>query len=692
MVVRSSAVPPTPRSQTLADPKIHETAYVHSFSNIIGDVRVGANVSIAPGTSIRADEGSPFYIGQGANIQDGVFVHGLGKGRVVGDDGQEYSAWIGDNTCITHMALIHGPVYLGGDCFVGFRSTVFNARVGQGCIIMMHALIQDVEIPPGKYVSSGSVITSQPQADRLPNVQEADRQFANNVVAINEVLRTGSQTDWATPIERTHQFNSTGSVSNGSSTADYRTPMEDGNVNAAIVQQVKSLLAQGYRIGTEHASKRRFKTSSWLSCPAFQGQRAEQVLAELEACLAEHAGEYVRLIGIDAAAKRRVLEVLIQDPSHSSETIGQAKTASYKTASYQTPSFRHSVASSSNGHGAAVGSLSAETVQQVRSLLQQGYRIGTEHASKRRFKTSSWLTCAPIEGTREADVLAQLEACMAEHAGEYVRLIGIDAAAKRRVCETLIQDPDGTISPSSHGGVSVAHNGESRSHSKAVAVGSLSAETVQQVRSLLQQGYHIGTEHAGKRRFKTSSWLSGAPIEGTREADVLSQLEACLTEHAGEYVRLIGIDAAAKRRVCETLIQDPTDSSSASTAPVAFTQRSASYSNGASNGASSKKSYGSSIGEVASRTSLNPDTVGKVRSLLQQGYRISTEHANKRRFKTSSWLSCAPIQGTREADVFSQLEDCLTEHSGEYVRLIGIDPKKKHRVLEEIVQNPVMVS
>jgi carbon dioxide concentrating mechanism protein CcmM len=679
MVVRSSAAPPTPWSKNLAEPNIHETAYIHSSSNIIGDVRIGANVLVAPGTSIRADEGCPFYIGQGTNIQDGVVVHGLEKGRVVGDDGQEYSAWIGDNTCITHMALIHGPVYIGSDCFVGFRSTVFNARVGTGCVIMMHTLIQDVELPPGKYVSSGSVITNQQQADRLPDVQEADRQFANHVVAINEALRTGYRCAsdpvcLATTQNGTHQINLAGAVLNSVSTTDYRTPMEDGKVNAAIVQQVKSLLAQGYRIGTEHADQRRFKTSSWLSCPAFQGQRAEQVLAELEACLAEHAGEYVRLIGIDTAAKRRVLEMIIQDPNHSWETLPAAKSTS----------FRNSVVSTTgNVASAAVGSLSAETVQQVRSLLQQGYRIGTEHADKRRFKTSSWLSCAPIDAKREGEVFSQLEACLAEHAGEYVRLIGIDPAAKRRVSETMIQDPNGAIVSSSAGGASLGNSAAASSNGKSAAVGSLSAQTVQQVRSLLQQGYRISTEHADKRRFKTSSWLSCAPIDGTREGEVFAQLEACLAEHAGEYVRLIGIDPAAKRRVSETVIQEPTGAPSASSTSTQSVSS-------ASNGASSGKSYATQNGAVKSPTGLSADMVGQVRSLLQQGYRISTEHANKRRFKTSSWLSCAPIEGTREAEVLSQLEACLADHAGEYVRLIGIDPGAKRRVLETIVQDPAM--
>jgi len=144
MVARKSAASPTPWSKDLAEPKIDPNARVHSFSNLIGDVKVGADVTIAPGTSIRADEGTAFHIGEATNVQDGVVIHGLEKGRLLGDDDREYSVWIGQKSCITHMALIHGPAYIGDRCFIGFRSTIFNARVGSGCIVMMHALIQDV--------------------------------------------------------------------------------------------------------------------------------------------------------------------------------------------------------------------------------------------------------------------------------------------------------------------------------------------------------------------------------------------------------------------------------------------------------------------------------------------------------------------------------------------------------------------
>lgn len=199
MVALSAATPPTPWAKSLAQPKIHDTAYVHAFSTILGDVSVGANVLIAPGTSIRADEGSPFRVGDGSNVQDGAVIHGLPQGRVLGDDQKPYSVWIGKNASITHMALIHGPAYVGDNCFIGFRSTVFNARIGEGTIVMMHVLVQDVEIPPGRYVPSGSIITTQQQADRLPDVQSIDVEFATHVVGINDALRSGQQSA-ATPV------------------------------------------------------------------------------------------------------------------------------------------------------------------------------------------------------------------------------------------------------------------------------------------------------------------------------------------------------------------------------------------------------------------------------------------------------------------------------------------------------------
>ena len=652
MVVRTTAASPKKRTKSPEETRIDESAKVHTFSNLSGAIEIGARVVIAPGTSIRADEGTPFHIGDDSKIQDGAIIHGLEKSRVVGDDGREYSVWIGRGSCITHMALIHGPAYVGDRCFIGFRSTVFNARIGADCIVMMHALVQDVEIPAGKFVPSGSVITSQQQADRLPDVTEIDRAFTRHIVDIDLAPSVAVKAHSpATPAPA--------AAINIANETLYRNSVTPMSLNTNIRAQVRSLLSQGYKIGIEYADKRRFKTSSWLSAGFIDGGREEQVSQSLEASLRDLQGEYVRLIGVDPAAKRRILEMIIQRPE---DTPGEPA---------RTTTAVHGGHGNGNGH--------SDLSVQVRSLLAQGLKIATEHADKRRFKTSSWLTGPAIETKSEAGIIRDIEAIVTENSDEYVRLIGIDPQAKKRVVEMIIHRP-GSAPASNGSGKASSYSAPASNGASYSSSGSLSGETIAQIRSLLAQGYKIGTEHADKRRFKTSSWQSCAPIESNRESDVITALEDCLREHSGEYVRLLGIDAKAKKRVLETVIQRPDGSVSSNGSSKTATVAEPSF-----------KSYasGSSGGGTATLTStLTAETITQIRSLLNQGHKIGAEHADKRRFKTSSWQSCTPIESSRESDVVAALETCLRDHQGEYVRLIGIDSQAKRRVLESIIQRP----
>ena len=85
--------------------------------------------------------------------------------------------------------------------------------------------------------------------------------------------------------------------------------------------------------------------------------------------------------------------------------------------------------------------LSSETLEQVRGLLAQGYRVGMEHVDQRRFRTNSWQSCSALHTSHESDAIAALKACLAEYDDEYVRLIGIDPKTKRRILETIIHRP-----------------------------------------------------------------------------------------------------------------------------------------------------------------------------------------------------------------------------------------------------------
>jgi ribulose bisphosphate carboxylase small subunit len=89
-----------------------------------------------------------------------------------------------------------------------------------------------------------------------------------------------------------------------------------------------------------------------------------------------------------------------------------------------------------------------------------------------------------------------------------------------------------------------------------------------------------------------------------------------------------------------------------------------------------------------SNTHLTLETQEQIRQILAQGYKISIEHVDERRFRTGSWQSCVNTHIDAHSDAISALESCLVEYSGEYLRLVGIDPKAKRRVVETIIQRP----
>lgn len=656
MVVRSTAAPPTPWSKDLAEPNIHESAYVHSFSNLIGNVTVDEHVLISPGTSIRADEGAPFYIGVATNIQDGVVIHGLEQGRVVGGDGRNYSVWIGARTCITHMALIHGPAYVGNDCFIGFRSTVFNARIGDGCIVMMHALIQDVEIPPGKYVPSGAVITNQQQVERLSDVTDADRAFARHVVEINEALLTGYQCAQNDACMATFRQPTSPSSSNTSGTSEQQS-VENMSLNGDLYSQVRGLVSQGCTFTAEHANQRRFKTKSWLGAGFVEGHSADQIIANLNRVLAEYAGEYVQLIAVDPNSKKRAAEIIVQRPGDRAPVQGQsfASNGSGTTAT-----------SAPVAHGAVGGDLTT----QIRSLVSQGCTFTAEHANARRFKTKSWLSAGFVEGHSAEQLIANINGLLGQYAGEYVQVIAVDPKSKSRVAELIVQRPGETASLST---TATASRGAG-----SVVAAPAGSDVTTQVGALVAQGCTFTAEHANTRRFKTQSWLGAGFIEGRSAAQILGNVQAIAAQFPNEYVQLIAVDPNTKSRAAAIIVQRPAGSS----APV---QTAASNSGNSYSISAPAASSGSGS---STSSGLSSDVISKVRSLLMQGYKIGTEHADRRHFKVKSWSSCGTIESTQESEVLRRLEACLQDHSGEYVRMIGIDEAAKRRVMEAIIQRP----
>lgn len=182
-------------------PEVHRHDYIHPLAAVIGAVELGEDVFVAPGASIRGDEGQPIHIGSGANVQDGVVIHALEtfeNGRTIDANlvhvrGRAYAVYIGDDVSIAHQAQVHGPASVGERTFVGMQALVFRAEVGEGCVLEPRALVMDVKVPPGRYVPAGMVVRTQVQADALPKIDASYplSHLNEGVLHVNHALAEG---------------------------------------------------------------------------------------------------------------------------------------------------------------------------------------------------------------------------------------------------------------------------------------------------------------------------------------------------------------------------------------------------------------------------------------------------------------------------------------------------------------------
>jgi carbonic anhydrase/acetyltransferase-like protein (isoleucine patch superfamily) len=180
-----SANPATNFNPQSVQPQIDESAFIGPFSSVIGDVTILKNTFIAPNVSIRADEGTPFYIGEGSNLQDGVILHGLKLGRVQVQD-RHYSIFIDRSVTVAHSALVHGPVFIGEGSFVGFQSLVFQAVVGKNVYISNYTVVTGkVVIPDNRFIPPGAVIDTQAKADQLGDRPKDAAEFTEAVLRVN---------------------------------------------------------------------------------------------------------------------------------------------------------------------------------------------------------------------------------------------------------------------------------------------------------------------------------------------------------------------------------------------------------------------------------------------------------------------------------------------------------------------------
>ncbi|MBI4000808.1 MAG: carbonic anhydrase [Nitrospira defluvii] len=185
------------------EPIIAPSARIHPLAVVNGSVTIGELIFVAPGASIRGDEGQNIFVGDQSNVQDGVVIHGLetfeGDHELPENEvqvaGKSYSVYIGKRVSLAHQSQVHGPAKVGDDTFVGMQALVFRTELGDHVVVEPGAKLIGVKVAAGRYVPALALITTQEQADALPviNPTYLYRKLNEGVVNVNVQLAKAGQ-------------------------------------------------------------------------------------------------------------------------------------------------------------------------------------------------------------------------------------------------------------------------------------------------------------------------------------------------------------------------------------------------------------------------------------------------------------------------------------------------------------------
>ena len=135
-------------------PTLGARSYVDPAATVIGDVVLGDDVSIWPGTVVRGDVNF-IRIGARTNVQDGSVIH-------VSHDGPHaklggFATVIGEDVTIGHKAIIHA-CRIEDAVLIGMGAIVLD-----GAVVKKHGFVgAGALVSPGKEVGEGELWLGNP--------------------------------------------------------------------------------------------------------------------------------------------------------------------------------------------------------------------------------------------------------------------------------------------------------------------------------------------------------------------------------------------------------------------------------------------------------------------------------------------------------------------------------------------------
>ena len=127
-------------------PNIDASCYIDEMSVVIGDVKLGENVSVWPFAVIRGDVNS-IQIGKNSNVQDHCMLHVSHKNQSKPNGSPLV---IGEDVTVGHHVTLHG-------CTIGSR-----VPIGINTVALDDVIIAGSLVPPRKVLKSGYLYVGSP--------------------------------------------------------------------------------------------------------------------------------------------------------------------------------------------------------------------------------------------------------------------------------------------------------------------------------------------------------------------------------------------------------------------------------------------------------------------------------------------------------------------------------------------------